>query len=141
MAVIEHIGATPRSGHYVAYVLGPDGCYWEANDTRVERTTKSRVLESPWWYALYQLNDIEPRPPDIVVQPGLDPRASCRQQMPVFHLSSAGRHVAPRTSANVVEGPQTCPIVILRTRSLLAVARTDVPACGVFRYARVPDTW
>jgi uncharacterized UBP type Zn finger protein len=42
---ITHLGATARSGHYIAYAKKPDGSWYEYNDARVKKITAKEAEE------------------------------------------------------------------------------------------------
>ena len=53
-ALVEHIGATPRSGHYVAYAQGGDSGWLRFDDTTVQPCSLPSVLARPAYILAYE---------------------------------------------------------------------------------------
>jgi ubiquitin C-terminal hydrolase len=54
-AVVEHIGSTPRSGHYVAYAQGGGAASWlRFDDTTVQPCSLQSVLARPAYILAYE---------------------------------------------------------------------------------------
>src|SRR5262249_27193401 len=43
-AFIQHIGSTPKGGHYVGYVKKPDNTWWCCNDSCISSVTPKKAL-------------------------------------------------------------------------------------------------
>ena len=52
-ALVEHIGATPRSGHYVAYAQG-GGSWLRFDDTTVQPCSLQAMLARPAYLLAYE---------------------------------------------------------------------------------------
>ncbi|GMK57015.1 hypothetical protein CspeluHIS016_0308550 [Cutaneotrichosporon spelunceum] len=71
--VICHHGYGPHSGHYTAYVRGPDGKWFEADDEEVRQVTFQRVRAD---HSAYVLNYVRLTPEEMAE---LDARREARQ--------------------------------------------------------------
>jgi hypothetical protein len=51
--IVVHLGSTRNSGHYIAFVKAPNGCWYEMDDSSVHQVSLSKVLSQHVYLLFY----------------------------------------------------------------------------------------